>query len=85
MHQKKDKGKTNLTNKSKSGQSAYFRHVFARGEKQKDLANGGEETKSQDKKMQRRKEDGELAYFDRFEGLGGLSEEHEEERWRSIK
>ncbi len=41
MHQKKDKGKTNLTNMSKSGKSAYFRPVFARGEKQKDLANGG--------------------------------------------
>ncbi len=35
--------------------------------------------------MERRKEDGELAYFDRFEGLGGRSKEHGEERWRSRK
>jgi hypothetical protein len=50
MHQKKDKGKTNLTNMSKSGKSAYSRHVFARGEEQKDLANGGEETKIRTKR-----------------------------------
>jgi hypothetical protein len=35
---------------SKSGKSAYSRHVFARGEKQKDLANGGEETKIRTKR-----------------------------------
>ncbi len=35
---------------SKSGKSAYSRHVFARGEKQKDLANGGEETKNRTKR-----------------------------------